>query len=116
MAAPVLCALHCLAAPLLIVAAPALAPNPAVERAMFVGSALLAVIIVVRALRLGAPAAALILVAVGIGIWGASVWIGLASLPERATTVLGSMMVAVGLVWSGRACPAERSCECAVCD
>jgi hypothetical protein len=97
-AAPALCALHCLASPLLIVVAPALAPTAAVERAMFVVSALLAGTMEVRALRRGATAAPLMVVAIGIGIWGASLSIGVGSLPERATTVLGAALVAAGLV------------------
>jgi hypothetical protein len=99
-AAPLLCAVHCAATPILVLAAPTLAPTPAVERMMLGGTALLAAVAWwygYRRHRRILPALPILL---GLMVWaGALLFLGTGS-SEVIGSGAGSVMVAAGLLWN----------------
>lgn len=99
-AAPVLCAAHCLAAPLLIAAAPALAPGEAYERAFMAAAVALAACAVLLGFRAHRRLAPLLLVAAGALLWMSPLVIQ--DVPEIAATAAASLLMAGGTVWSAR--------------
>ncbi|CAN5847786.1 hypothetical protein BH23GEM3_BH23GEM3_12370 [soil metagenome] len=117
-AVPVLCAAHCVAAPLLIVLAPALAPTKATELALIALTVVITGGFLTHSTRTHRRLAPWLVAAGGLGIWLASVLDLFQPIPEVATTVLGSLIVAGALIWNSRLlhpdiCP---SCSCPVCD
>jgi hypothetical protein len=100
-AAPLLCVAHCLAAPLFVVLAPALAGNEGVEIALMGISAAIAVVVLSAGVRRhGEPV-----------VWmpaivGLSLWLLGATLPgetqERVLMVIGGILLAGGLFWDAR--------------
>lgn len=101
-AAPLICAVHCIVTPLLILALPALAPAESVERGILVGSALLAGLSLRTSLPVHRDRRVLAPVGLGLGVWAVS---ELHILPEAfhaVWTTIGSLLLALGLFWSAR--------------
>ena len=106
------CGLHCALTPVLVVVAPALALAEGVERAMWVGTVLLGVVL----LCLGPArknAAVTLTFAGGAALWAASLAGWLEPLPETLTSATGSLTLAVALVQSARICQAGACVACA---
>lgn len=113
-AAPLICAVHCVATPLLVSLLPALHAGEAAERWLFVAVVPVAAATLWRELPVHRRRAVLAPVAGGLALWAASLAGWLEPAPEGVTTTLGSLLVAAGMVWSARlrhraACPA---CGC----
>ncbi len=111
-AAAVLCAAHCALTPLLVLVMPALGLSEGVEQTMLLGTASLgALILLVGPARehLGV----LLVFALGTGVWAASLAGWFEPVPEPATSVAGSLLLAGALLQSARIC---RSGSCSVCD
>jgi hypothetical protein len=100
-AAPLLCVAHCLAAPLLVVMAPALAGNEGLEIGLMVISAAIAVIVLAAGVRRHGE-----LVVWMPAIAGLSLWLLGAILPgemrEQVLMVSGGILLAGGLFWDAR--------------
>lgn len=123
-AAPVLCAAHCIAAPLLVALAPWLAPGEAYERAFMAASLALAACAVLLGFRAHRRLAPLLLVAAGALLWMGPLVIS--TIPEVAATVAASLLMAGGTLRSaqlrhraacgGCGCPAHASVSSASID
>lgn len=117
--APALCALHCAAAPLLVLVAPAVVENPAVE----FGLLAVTVVVAVAALSLGVlrhgsprPMATVLL---GVLAWWASLSHVFHPVSEELTTALAATVVAGGLLWNAQLqCTVADPCgpTCVSCD
>ena len=106
------CSLHCALTPFLVAAAPALALSEGVERTMWIGNVLLGALM----LALGPArrnAAVVLTFAAGSAIWGGSLAGWFEPLPETATSVAGSLVLAGALVQSARVCHASACSACA---
>ena len=106
------CGLHCALTPVLVALAPALALAEGVERAMWVGTVLLGVVL----LYLGPArknAAVTLTFAGGAALWAASLAGWLEPLPETVTSATGSLTLAGALVQSARICQAGACVACA---
>lgn len=99
-AAPLLCAVHCIAAPLAVALAPRLALPEAHERVVMAASICLAVLVSLAGIRSHRRAAPLLIVAAGALLWGAP--LAVPSIPETVATVAASLLLAVGTLWSAR--------------
>ena len=106
------CGLHCALTPFLVVVAPALALAEGVERAMWVGTVVLGVVLLVLS-----PACKNATVvhafAGGAALWAASLAGWLEPLPETVTSAAGSLTLAGALVQSARICQAGACSACA---
>ena len=113
--APLVCAVHCALTPIVVVAAPSLAPGEAVEWA------LLGITVVVGGLALWAGGRAhddlrpVVPVTLGLGLWALSLGHAFRPIPEELTTVVATLVVAGGLVWNSRLHCARREAACQVC-
>lgn len=117
--APLLCAIHCAATPLLVVVAPALSESFLLEIVLFGASLVLSVVSLGTGIRNHGRSIAWAPVALGLVAWAASlleVFVPLA--PESVTTLLASLTVAGGLLWNARFLSAEKraGCHCTACD
>jgi hypothetical protein len=118
-AAPLLCAAHCALTPLLVVAAPTLAPGETVEFVLYGGTILLASWALAKGLRQHGDLRPVLPIALGLVAWGASLLHVFHPIPEEATTVVAALVVAGGLVWNARlhcAVDAETACGCDTCE
>lgn len=97
-AAPLLCAVHCVAAPLLMVLAPALALDEAHERAVLGASVLLAAAAVALGFRTHRRPGVWLPVAAGALLFLRPP----AVLPEEAVSIAASLLLAAGTFWSAR--------------
>lgn len=116
-AAPLLCALHCIATPLVVLTAPSFAPDPRAEAALLIGTAVVSVVASAVGVREHGGGAVLIPVLTGLLLWVFSLRGAFLPLPEGATTALASLLVAGGLLWNARrrhraVCP---ECGCRNC-
>lgn len=98
-AAPLLCAVHCMAAPLVLALAPRFAPGEAAERAVLAGSILLAATAAALGRRVHGRWAPLLVVLAGALLWLAGL---VARLPEEPATIGASVLLAAGTLWSAR--------------
>jgi hypothetical protein len=99
-AAPLLCAVHCIAMPLVVAFAPRLAAFQEHERALMAGALVLALATTVLGIRVHRRASPLLLVAAGALAWGAT-FLAL-PLPGELPTVTASLLMAGGTLWSAR--------------
>ena len=106
------CGLHCALTPFLVVAAPALALAESVERAMWGGTVLVGVVLLVLSPAC-MNAAVVLAFAGGAALWGASLAGWLEPLPETVTSAAGSLTLAGALVQSARICQAGDCSACA---
>jgi len=113
-ALPLACAAHCLLAPLAALFVPFLAPATEIEAGLMLVSAALAIGVTFSGVRVHGRRTVWIPVVLGIGVWGASLAGWTAPAPEPATTLLGSLLVAGGMVRNARLrhAAACRSCGC----
>jgi hypothetical protein len=100
--APIACALHCMAAPLLVVLAPALVPTPRMEWAFFLVSGGLAVGLLAWQAAPERRLALWALALVGLFVWAGSIADRFRPVPETVTTVIGTFLVAGALFWNVR--------------
>ncbi len=114
--APILCAIHCLVAPLLVATAPAFAPGEAAEWALLGITVVLVGITGAAALRGHRQAAPFVLILVGLLAWTGSLLHLFAPVPEEFTTVIASLGVAAGLLWNSRLHCATRDEGCSACE
>ena len=106
------CGLHCALTPFLVAVTPALALAEGVERAMWVGTVFLGVVLLV--LSPACKNAAVVLTfAGGAALWAASLAGWLEPLPETLTSAAGSLTLAGALVQSARICQAGACSACA---
>jgi hypothetical protein len=106
------CSLHCALTPLLVAVAPALALAEGVERAMWVGTVVLGVVLLI----LGPArqnATVILTFAGGAVLWAASLAGWLEPMPETVTSAAGSLILAGALVQSARICQASACAACA---
>lgn len=106
-----LCGVHCALTPALVAAIPVMALPPGVER----GVAMVTVGVGLSVVMLGPARTSrpvLSFFALGAGLWLASVCGWLEPLPEAATSLVGSLVLAGALMASARMC---RSNACEVC-
>ena len=106
------CGLHCALTPFLVVAAPALALAESVERAMWGGTVLVGVVLLVLSPAC-MNAAVVLTFAGGAALWAASLAGWLEPLPETVTSAAGSLTLAGALVQSARICQAGDCSACA---
>ncbi|HEV2149386.1 MAG TPA: MerC domain-containing protein [Longimicrobiaceae bacterium] len=113
-ALPVACAVHCVAMPLAALFVPVVGHATGVEAGIMLASAALAVATTVYGVRAHGRRAVWLPVLVGFAVWAASLAGWTEPLPEPATTVLGSLLVAGGLMRNARLRHAAscRSCGC----
>jgi hypothetical protein len=100
--APVVCAIHCAATPLLAVVAPSLAPGPVVEWLLLGVTVGIALVALGWGFRHHGQRHPLLWAATGLVAWGISLAGGFAPLAEEATTIFATLIVAGALVWNGR--------------
>ncbi len=116
-ALPLLCAVHCLAAPVLAAVAPALALPSLAEHAVQLGSVVLAGVMARSGIRAHGDRRVLVPMVLGAVLWIASdplAWTGAAL---TAGHVAGGLLLAAGMAWNGHlrhkatcgacACPAH---------
>ena len=106
------CGLHCALTPFLVAVAPALALAEGVERAMWVVTVFVGVVLLV----LGPAcrnAAVILAFAGGAALWAASLAGWLEPLPETVTSAAGSLVLAGAMVQSARICQARACAACA---
>ncbi len=105
------CGLHCALTPFLVAVAPALALAEGVERAMWFGTVVVGVVLLV--LSPACKNAAVVLTfAGGAALWAASLAGWLEPLPETVTSAAGSLTLAGALVQSARICQAGACSAC----
>ncbi len=114
--APILCAIHCAATPLVVLALPAFAFGETVERLLFG----LTLVLAATALRVGLGShgklKVLIPVSLGLAAWAASLWGAFLPIPEAITTLPAALVVAGGLVWNSREQCGDPSVRCSGCE
>lgn len=101
-AVPLLCAVHCIASPLLLVAAPALAPGHAAEAMVQAVSAVLAAVMAWSGIRVHGRRAVLGPMAAGLVLWCAPALAGWTGAAETAAHAMGGVLLAAGMIWSAR--------------
>jgi drug/metabolite transporter superfamily protein YnfA len=100
-AAPLLCVAHCLAAPVLVVMAPALAGNGSVEIALMVISTMIAVTVLVTGVRRHGESLVWMPAIAGLSLWLLGLIIP-GEMQERALMACGGILLAGGLFWDAR--------------
>jgi len=110
-AAPLLCAAHCVAAPALLVFAPALVVNQSVEYLLMIVSAAIAIGVAFRGMRRHGELSVWLPLVAGLVFWGAGT-MSQSESQEQLFTVLGAMLLATGVVWSARLSDRSRCTPC----
>ena len=119
--APLLCAIHCVATPIMVAFVPALAPVEALEAWFLAGTAALVGLALVSGLRNHGEWKVAVPMALGLVAWAASVGHAFHPVPEPATSSVAALTVAGGLLWNARLhCvhnerSVARSCGCPGC-
>jgi hypothetical protein len=117
-AVPLLCAVHCLAAPLLLVIAPSLVATPWMEGALMVVAAGLALPLVMQGVRSHGAWWIWIPAVAGLTLWGVELTRLPVGVSDVALTLGGSTLLAVAILLNARirhrqggnecSCPAHR--------
>ena len=113
--APIACAAHCLATPVLAVSAPALFSAPALEWGFLTATVLLASAAFGSGIRTHGDLRPLLPLLVGVAIWSASLGGAFAPITEELTTMAASLTAAVGMVWNSRLHCASTRDDCHAC-
>jgi len=101
-AVPLVCAAHCLGAPVLLVLAPTLATSVMLEGALMMAACFFVIPGVVGGVQLHRRVHVWWPVGFGAGLWGVELS-GLADpVPGTVLTVSGSLLLAGGVVWNSR--------------
>ncbi|HEX6912451.1 MAG TPA: MerC family mercury resistance protein [Longimicrobium sp.] len=101
-ALPLLCAAHCVASPLLVLAVPALGWGHQAEPLVQAASVLLAAVAAWSGIRAHGRRAVLLPLAAGVALWIASAVLDLHGVEEAVAGVAGGLLLAGGMLWSGR--------------
>ena len=113
---PAVCAVHCLAMPILASTLPFFAASHAWEAWLLGVSAVLAAATLASSWRLHGRSAVWVVASLGFAVWVAALagWMG--PLPESLTSPLGGSLVAISLFWNGhlRHQVVCASCACPV--
>ncbi len=99
---PLLCAAHCVASPLLVLAVPALGLGHEAEPFVQGASALLAAGAAWSGIRTHRRLAVLVPMLAGVALWMVAAILGLHGAAEAVTGVAGGLLLAGGMLWSGR--------------
>lgn len=116
-AAPLVCAVHCVATPLLVAVLPAFAMGHAAEVALFVVSVLLVGWATLTGSRVHRQAGPAIVVGLGLATWGGLLFGALPAVGGELGIALAALVTAGGLVWNARlrhAAP-DDGCGCTSC-
>lgn len=116
-AAPLLCAIHCVATPLLVAVLPAIALGHAAEVAMFSASVVLAGWSVRSGTVVHHRAGPALVAGLGLGMWGALLFGALPPLGGELGIALAALCTASGLLWNARLrhSSSEVGCSCTSC-
>jgi hypothetical protein len=131
-AVPLLCAAHCLALPVLVLFAPALAPDPRIELAVLGGAATISVAVLAAGYRVHRRGEVWVPATLGIALWVIAHAAWLHGPGELALEAGGALLIAGSLIrgaWlrhlalcDGCGCPAHaegraevEDCGCASC-
>lgn len=101
-AVPLLCAVHCLASPVLVMAAPALALGHGAEALVQAVSAVLAGLMAWSGTRAHGRRAVLAPIVAGVVLWAAPALVGWTGMMETAAHAAGGILLAGGMIWSAR--------------
>ncbi|HEX5872009.1 MAG TPA: MerC family mercury resistance protein [Longimicrobium sp.] len=101
-AVPLLCAVHGLASPVLVMAAPALALGHGVEALVQAVSAALAGLMAWSGIRAHGRRAVLVPIVAGVVLWAAPGLVGWTGMMETAAHAAGGILLAGGMIWSAR--------------
>jgi MerC mercury resistance protein len=101
-AVPLLCAVHCLASPVLVMAAPAMALGRGGEAVVQAASAVLAVLMGWSGIRAHGRRAVLAPMGVGVALWVAPALAGWTGAAETVAHAAGGVLLAGGMIWSAR--------------
>lgn len=117
-AAPALCAVHCAATPLLLLAVPALALWRGVELTLLAITAVLAIVALFVGFRRHRRVPPLVAAGGGLALWGASAGHLIHQAPEALTTMIGALVVAGALLRNSQLLCRSREpeCGCVVCE
>lgn len=99
-AVPLLCAAHCAASPLLVLAAPALALSEAGEAWVKAASLLMAALVTAAAVRAHRRPAAALPVAAGALVWAVVLAADAHGTGGRLATAAGGVLLAGGMFWN----------------
>lgn len=111
-AAPLVCMIHCLLAPALVVAAPALAENRAVEAGLIAATAVLGVAVTFRGVRRHAQRRVWIPIALGLLLYAGALLGVPGERAEPAVVTAASVVVLAGIAWDARL---RHRCACREC-
>jgi hypothetical protein len=116
-AAPLLCAIHCVATPLLVAVLPAFAMGHTAELTMFA----VTVVLATWAVRSGTvvhrhPGPALV-AGLGVSSWGGQLFDALPTFGGELGIALAALFTAAGLVWNARLrhSASAECCDCVSC-
>ena len=99
-AAPVLCAMHCIALPVLVLVSPAFHINPTVEYAIMAGAAVLAILFLVWGVSAHGNYLVWVPAMMGLAVWiGGEIVLG-HSAGGLWAHAAGSALLAGGLIWN----------------
>lgn len=101
-ALPLLCAAHCVASPLLVLAVPALGWGHEAEPIVQAASALLAAGTAWSGIRQHNRPVVLLPMLAGVALWVIAALLDLHGVAEAVTGVAGGLLLAGGMLWSGR--------------
>ena len=101
-AVPLLCAVHCVASPLLVMAVPALGIGHEAEPLVQAAAALMAGVMAWNGIRAHGRPAVLLPMLAGLVLWAASAALGLAGVGEAVAGVTGGLLLAGGMMWNAR--------------
>jgi hypothetical protein len=111
--APLACTVHCLAAPVIVVAAPTLAPGTGLEWGLLVLTLIVAGLSLLSGVRTHADLRPVLPIGVGLFLWAASLLYLHPAAAETFTTAAAALTVAGGLLWNSRlhCLRTERACR-----
>jgi uncharacterized membrane protein len=101
-AIPLLCAVHCLMFPTLVIIAPAMVPHPQVKLAMTVAAVAVSVGVLEWGIRAHRCRGVRVPALAGIALWAAGHTVGGEGAGELLLELVGAALIATGLIWSGR--------------
>ncbi|CAN5790821.1 hypothetical protein BH23GEM6_BH23GEM6_01490 [soil metagenome] len=110
-AAPLLCAVHCVATPVLLVIAPAIAVNQTLEYLMMGAAALISVAVGLSGFRHHGEALIWVPIIAGLALWALGS-MSTTGFEERLLTASGGILLAAGLIWSARLLHRTRCRSC----
>jgi uncharacterized membrane protein len=101
-AVSLLCMAHCLLLPVLVIIAPAMVPHPQVKLAITFAAVAVAVAVLARGIRAHRRRVVWFPALVGIALWAAGHTVAGEGTGELLLELVGAVLIATGLMWSGR--------------